>query len=148
MKHKKLLMGLVVVILVAIAGALTPFLYKISNRATITTSLGINIYSNVELTDLVTFIDWGYVEPGETISRTIWIDNNGSMSLLLDILTNNWDPSNCTDYISCYWGVINGTILSPSDAPIETALYLKISSEVEDIKTFTFNIFIGGTEVL
>ncbi len=110
-------------------------------------SVDVSVYSDSGCNNNVTSIDWGFLEPGAQINKTVYIRNNGNVPLVLDITTNNWNPEATQNYINLSWnreGYVLGT--SQSTRVVETVLTLSVLSNTTGITSFSFDLIITGTE--
>ncbi|RLI44095.1 hypothetical protein DRO69_08170 [Candidatus Bathyarchaeota archaeon] len=106
-------------------------------------AIGVGVYWNSDGTSIVTSINWGILEPGSSANRTCYIKNEGNSASTLSMNTTNWNPSNASDYISLSWDY-DGQLVNP-DEVIPVVLTLSISSSVEGITSFSFDIIIAGS---
>jgi hypothetical protein len=105
-------------------------------------SIGVLIWEDPGQTAHLTFIDWGVFEPGQTKTKTAWIENNGTASLTLALSTDSWIPENSTQFIGLSWDYQNQTIAK--DEILQVNLILSVSPEISGIDQFDFNIVIAG----
>ncbi|MBS7640082.1 hypothetical protein KEJ12_00310 [Candidatus Bathyarchaeota archaeon] len=75
----------------------------------------------------------------------IFIKNTGNVPITLSLSTEGWDPSNAGSYITLTWDYISGTKVQPGSV-LKVTLKLTVSSSVQGITSFSFNIVITGTE--
>jgi len=109
------------------------------NRASIK-AVGVSIYWDANLTQTVTFIDWGFLEPAEVTNRTLFIQNIGNVPIKLGLTTENWNPTNASTYITLTWNY-SGQLINANEAtPIK--LTLTVSPNIQGIKNFDFDIII------
>lgn len=113
-----------------------------SNTGTVRT-IGVGVYWDNECTDPVSSIDWGTLEPGATKDVTIYIRNEGSSDSTISMYTSNWNPSSAWEYIGLSWDYA-GQQMSP-DEVIQVTLTLSISSSIEGITSFSFDITITAS---
>jgi hypothetical protein len=92
----------------------------------------------------VTSIDWGSREPGDVISRTLYVKNSGNVPAILSMTTENWLPSGANESISLSWN--RPAYVLQADDVVSATLTLTISSDIEGIESFSFDIVITGTE--
>jgi hypothetical protein len=131
-------MGMVVSALGALVATRT-----ISNYGNVS-AVGVGVYWDSSCTNMVLSIDWGALEPGASVDKTIYIKNEGSLTVLLGMTTDNWDPASALSYISLSWNRENYELNSGSI--IQAVLTLSVSSSVSEITNFSFDIIITGTE--
>jgi hypothetical protein len=106
-------------------------------------ALGVGVYWDSGCSQSVSVIDWGSVEPGAVKNVTIYVRNEGNTPATLSLQTSNWNPANATDYISLSWNY-NGQTIDLNQV-IGVTLSLSISSNIEGITTFSFDIVIVGS---
>lgn len=116
--------------------------YPISSMATIKT-LGVTVWQDVNLTIPLTLVDWGLIEPNQTKTLTCWVRNEGNSPLTLSLWTENWQPTNATNYISLSWN-LEGEVVEVGEA-LEANLTLTVSPSIENITSFSFDIVISGS---
>jgi len=110
-------------------------------------AVGVGVYSDSGCNNNVTSIDWGFLEPGTTINKTVYIRNNGNVPVTLNITTNGWNPISAHDYITLSWnreGYVLGT--GQSTRVAQAFLTLSVSSNTTGITSFSFDIIITGVE--
>lgn len=115
---------------------------SISNVGTVKT-VGVGVYWDPDCVNTVTSINWGTLEPGSNKTVTVWIRNEGNSASTLSMNTSNWVPSNASDYISFGWDY-DGQPVNPSDV-VEVTFTLAVSSSIEGITSFSFDIEIVGS---
>ena len=104
--------------------------------------MGVGAFWDINCTSRVTEIDWGLVEPGYHVNATIYLRNEGNAPITLSLHTENWSPSNASNYITLSWDYA-GQMVDPG-AVVKVVLTLAISSHVMGITNFTFDIVITG----
>lgn len=104
-------------------------------------AIGVGVYWNSDGTNGVTSINWGILEPGSSMNRTCYIQNEGNSASTLSMNTTNWDPTNASDYISLTWDY-GGQLVNP-DEIIPVVLTLAISDSVTGITGFSFDIILA-----
>ena len=105
-------------------------------------TIGVGIYSNNYCVTSVSVVDWGALTPGNSNSRTFYIQNEGSSDVTLTLLTRDWSPSAAENYLSLSWDY-NGETLS-QDEIIAVTFTLSVSKGISGIETFSFGIDIIG----
>ena len=142
--NKKILLPLVLSLIVigisAISSALIIRMTTIPSLGKIT-AYGVGIYWDSNCTENVTSIDWGVAEPGLTKNVTIYIRNEGNTHTILYLNTTNWYPQEASNYITLSWDY-NGEAIEPNQV-VQVTLTLSISSNIEGITTFRFDIIIA-----
>jgi len=129
-------------LIVGVAFNIQMFQVRISSGATIKT-VGVSVWKNPDLTDPLTHVDWGFLEPGENKSFICYVKNEGNTLQTLSLTTENWKPTNALEWISLSWNR-EGTILDVEES--QTAnLTLTVSPLITGITTFSFYIVIIGS---
>src|SRR3990170_7137218 len=70
---------------------------RISNQGSLKT-VGVGVYWDSGLTNRVSSIDWGLLEPGSNVNKTVYARNEGNAAAVLSMTTSNWSPSNASTY--------------------------------------------------
>lgn len=117
--------------------------HTISNTGTVK-GVGVGVYSDVSCTDEVSSIDWGDLQPGESKDATIYVKNEGSVTVTLSMTTENWTPAVASTYMTLSWN--RESYVLSSGSVVQAVLTLSVSSSVSDITDFSFDIIITGTE--
>ncbi len=107
-------------------------------------AVGVGVYSEVECTNELSSVNWGYIEPGSSKNFTIYIRNEGNVPMTLNMTTQEWDPSSTSTYVSLRWN--REASLVAVDSVVETVLTLLVSPDIAEITSFTFEITVIGTE--
>lgn len=115
------------------------YIRKIPSTGTIKT-IGCAVYWDQALTQNVTHLDWGILEPGQETSRSLWILNTGNAPANLTLATMDWNPPNASNYISLYWNYSNQTIVAKT--AINVTFILAVSPIIFGIEHFSFDIII------
>lgn len=129
-------------IIVTALGALSAS-YPFNNTATIK-AVGVSIYWYSNGTSPVTTIDWGTIAAGESVAKTVYIRNNGTVPVVLNMTTSEWTPSTAANYITVTWNCSN-YFLSAGHV-VGATLNLNVNSTISGITNFSFRITITGTE--
>jgi hypothetical protein len=103
--------------------------------------VGVGVYWDHNCSSPLYSFDWGNVEPNSLKNITIFIRNEGNEPSRLFLATDNWNPSNASDFIKLSWDY-NELLLYP-DQTTQVVLTLSIASVTEGITDFTFDIIIG-----
>jgi len=106
-------------------------------------AIGVGVYWNNSLTNRVTEINWGLLEPGDKKSFTIYISNEGNAPLTLSMSTSNWNPSSAVNYLTLTWSNTGQTINAGVTAQL--TLTLTVSESVSGINSFNFDIIAVGS---
>jgi uncharacterized repeat protein (TIGR01451 family) len=114
----------------------------ISSSGTIK-AIGVEVYWDQGGTNPVTSVDWGNPEPGDTLTRTIYVENTGNSQMTLSLVVSNWSPTGAADYITVTWDR-DDYQLGAGDM-VEAILTLQVSPDINGIENFSFDMVIEGT---
>jgi hypothetical protein len=106
-------------------------------------AIGVGVYWDAALTNEVSSIDWGVLEPGLSSNKTVYILNDGESSISLTLSTSNWNPSNASQFITLNWDY-DGESIAPSEN-VKVTFELAISANISGITNFSFDIVIIGS---
>jgi hypothetical protein len=130
----------------AVGSALT-FAFLSSQRAIPSTgvvlAVNVGVFSDAGCTLNLTSIDWGSVNPGESVSRTIYVKDRGNAPIPLGMATGGWNPAVVEDQLAISWNR-EGSSLGPGESAAAT-LTLAVSASVHDVASFSANIIITGS---
>jgi len=107
-------------------------------------AIGIEVYRNEGLTDRVTKIDWGLLQPGAKKTYPIYINNEGNFPLTLRLTTSNWNPPFASNYLTLTWDLISFQTINAGEA-VKVTLTLTVSDSITGIGSFTFDIIAEGS---
>lgn len=114
----------------------------ISNAGTVK-AIGVGVYWDNELTNPLSSINWGVLEPGSSENVTCYVRNEGNSVSTLSMYTSNWNPSNASDYITLSWDY-SGQSINPNEA-IQVTFTLSVDASIDGITSFSFDITIVGS---
>jgi len=103
-------------------------------------AVGVEVYWDSDLTQPVTEIQWGLLEPGQNKTIGLFLKSTANVPSTITLSTGNWTPSEATNYIGLEWNY-DGSVLNPDDV-IPVDLTLVTSPYTTGIKDFTFDIII------
>jgi len=104
----------------------------------------LGLFTDDKQTTKLESINWGTIEPGSRNFHSVFFSNLGNVDLQLGLATENWEPSNASDYITLSWD------LKPTTLPKQTGLpanfVLNVDSKIVDVEPrvseFSFDIII------
>lgn len=114
----------------------------ISNTGSVQ-AIGVGVYWDQSCTDTVTSIDWGVLEPGMNVNRTVYIRNEGNVVANLSMATSNWNPADSANYITLVWDYGDETLNVGEIIPVQ--LTLSVSFDIVGITSFSFDITISAS---
>ena len=103
-------------------------------------TIGIGAYWDPSLTSKVSTTNWGFLQPGDQKSFTVYLYNEGNSPVTLSLSTSNWTPSAASAYLALTWNY-NGQTINPS-AQMQVTLTLTVSPDITGISNFSFDIII------
>jgi len=133
--------GLALVGAVAVTGILTAS-RTIGSSGTVK-AINVDVYWDIEGTNVVSEIDWGSIEPNESVIKTVYVKNTGNTAMTLSMTYSGWVPAEAGDYLTLSWDR-EGVTVDP-DAVLAAVLTLSVSDSISGIESFSFNIVIEGT---
>ena len=112
------------------------------------TSVSINCIGRIKTLGLECdpmFIDWGFLEPGDVVNRTILVKPTGTESSILSLTTEAWDPLNASEFLLLSWNY-TGAVLDPGEwISLELSLY--VDPLIHDITSFSFDIVVAAESI-
>jgi len=127
---------------IAVVYALTSVSVYLSSVGTVK-AVGVGVYWDSGCSQSVSVIDWGLADPGSVKNVTVYIRNEGNAPIMLSLQTANWNPANASDYISLSWDY-GGQAIDPNGV-VQVRLVLSVSSSIQGITSFSFDIVIAGS---
>ncbi|UCE15555.1 MAG: hypothetical protein JSV12_06690 [Candidatus Bathyarchaeota archaeon] len=116
--------------------------YSIENIAAVK-MVGVSVWQDVNLTTPLTQLDWGFIEPGENVTITCYVRNEGNIPETLGLLTENWTPANASDWINLSWN-LEGVTIDFGEA-LTGNFTLTVSSSITSVIKFSFDTVIVGS---
>lgn len=115
---------------------------KVSNTGSLHT-VGVGVYLDLPCANKVTSIDWGTLDPGSNVNKTVYIRNEGNAAATLSMSTSNWNPAAASSYMTLAWNY-NGQTLAVGQV-VQVKFTLAASSSITGVTTFSFDITIIAT---
>jgi archaellum component FlaG (FlaF/FlaG flagellin family) len=143
------IIGIIISLSILIANANTIFgllstAVRVGSTGLVVSSANIGVYWDSLCVRNVTAIDWGTLKPGDSKTVTLYVKNTGNVAMTLSLSTAEWDPQVASTYLSLTWDH-QGVIIQPNEV-LPVTLTLDVSTDVQDITSFSFNIYITGTQ--
>ena len=145
MRNRRMTALLLIAALIGVATAASIGLTqrRIPSRGTIYIKvLGVEAYWDPECTSTVTEIEWGVLEPSDSVSKVIYIRNTGNAAVVLSMATENWSPTEAGTFITLMWDAESSTL--DVNATLAVTLALSVSAEITGISDFQVDIVING----
>jgi hypothetical protein len=117
--------------------------HTVSNTVYVKT-VGVSVYWDASCTNKVTSIDWGYMEPGSSMNKTVYVKNEGTVVMKLSMTTQNWNPASAASYITESWNRENN-VLNPGSV-VQAVLTLSLLPSTTGITNASFDTIVTGTE--
>jgi hypothetical protein len=108
----------------------------------ITTSLG--VYWDINCTQQVQSINWGSFSPGSSKNIIVYVRNEGQEDTHLYLDTSDWQPTAARKFFSLIWNYAGKSLVPNMVIPIR--LELSLSSRIEGITSFSFNIIVSSAD--
>jgi hypothetical protein len=126
------------------AGAIMLNQRVLSNAGNLT-SFNIGVYE-LDMSSFVTNINWGNMELGQTVSRLVYLHNDGNTNIMATMEWLNWNPSNLTSYFSLSWNA-SGQVIVPQGWLLAEFSLHSFPDMILFFRNFSFDIVITGNEV-
>jgi hypothetical protein len=132
---------------IAVMGAVL-VTYALISSVTISNTTGVNavgvgVYSDSGCTIPLTSIPWGMLNPGDSVTHTIYVLNSGTVPVTLTMATSLWSPPAASGNFTVTWNQQNTSLGAGLSTP--AVLTLNVSSGAPGIASVTFDITITGT---
>jgi len=125
----------------AVSYAAVSSIVKVRNVGTIR-AVGVEVYSDELLEQILNEVSWGTLNPGENKSATAWIKNTGNDAQKLILWTEGWEPVDAQNSILLTWNYNNQWIEAGS--AIAVTFTLTVDSSISGVDSFCFDIWIKG----
>jgi hypothetical protein len=116
-------------------------------QATISThgnikAVGVQFYTDSAGLTATSQIDWGTLEPGQTVTVALYMKSTSSVPVTVSMAVGNFVPASGSGYLACTWNY-NGTISPGQIVPV--VFTLVVATTVTGITAFSFDISVVGT---
>jgi hypothetical protein len=108
-------------------------------------AVGVGVYWDDTCTSNVTEINWGFLQLGEIVDKTVFIKNGGTLPVVLNMTAENWNSTPASQYVTLSWNR-ESYVLNTTEPVVQAVLTLSVSSETVGVTAFSFDIVITGTE--
>ena len=119
------------------------------------TAIGLDIWKDAKLTQPLTDIDWGTLDPGEMVGVVFYARNYGNVNVSLSMQVGNWTfngvpeqnftaVANASQYFALAWNC-TGYVLQSTQV-VTANMTLAVSPSISKITSFTNDIVITGKE--
>ena len=101
----------------------------------------IGVYWDPKCENKVTSMDWGTIFPGQTQEVEVYVRNECTESLVIDLMANNWSPTALSEDVSLSWDYAGCPICEKQVKKVNLAL--SVSSRTVEETSFGFDIVIN-----
>jgi hypothetical protein len=108
----------------------------VPNRGSVR-AFGLGVYREPACANAVSSLEWGIIEPGSMVNKTIYLRNEGNSPAIMALTTANWNPSVASSYIGLSWNYTGQTM--DADQVIPVLVTLSVSNYVQGITAFSFD---------
>ena len=151
-KSSAITLGILGVLMVFLSGytfAVLTTSKEVGSSANVITTVNLSVYdSEVATTELI-FIDWQTILPTQVKTKTVWIQNDADIPMMISVTTKNWIPSYAAESIT--FSYVEGAGWSggmyPQLNPHQRAsmIFSLSANENPPSGTFSFVIVISGS---
>ncbi|MGD0495351.1 MAG: hypothetical protein ABSB28_04855 [Candidatus Bathyarchaeia archaeon] len=146
MAMQKMVVGTAVAVVVVLM--MTSVLALLQSNRTLLTSgtvrtVNVGVYSDPACTQPASSIDWGTINPGTSTVKTVYVKNEGAVTLSLNMTSNTWTPSNCPTYMTLTWNEENASVAVGNH--VQADFNLTVLPNITGIGAFSFDIVVTGT---
>ena len=106
---------------------------------------GLEVWWDAAATTVVESIDWGTLEPGQSVTRTVFIENIGNSPMTLSHSEQDFLPPEAAAYITLNWNY-DGLPLAKNDI-IPVDIIISIDATISGVDVFDFWITLTGDEI-
>ena len=106
-------------------------------------SANLGVYSDNACTQSLTSINWGTLEPGGSVARTIYVKNIGTVPLTLNLAVSNWAPTTSNTYLTVTWNHENYALGVGNS--VSVIITMTASASAGSLTTFSVDIVVTGT---
>lgn len=134
----------IVSLLAGVVIGVTLVQYRLSGAGKIVIPPGLGVYSDAACSVPVSSLDFGSFGPGENVTRTVYIRNEGSETGILSLTTQNWNPLLAKEYLAFSWNREGAQL--PGGDVVEARFNIKALNTLTNesgITTFAFEAVIS-----
>ena len=118
-------------------------LVRIRNVGTIR-AIGVEVYKDQSLTEVLHEISWGTLNPGNSTTRTIYVKNTGTTPVTLTMTDGSWVPTTANTVLALTWNRQN-TVLNAGQS-IQATLTLTAASNTGSLTAFNCDVTFTGSQ--
>ncbi|XHH09336.1 MAG: hypothetical protein ACFCUE_01555 [Candidatus Bathyarchaeia archaeon] len=102
----------------------------------------IAVYSDSACTNEYTSITWDSVAPGGSTTKTVYVKNEGTETVTLQLTTSNLSPAEAVGKISVNWNREGQTLAA--GASVSATLTLNVDGSISGVTNFDIDVTITG----
>ena len=137
MRYKLIAALLISIIPVGFVYAALQYSVTISTHGIII-SREFNFYSDSACASKVSSIDWGTLEPGQQVNRTLYMKSSLASDVSASLAVRNFEPAVGSSYLVLAWDYLGAPIASGQ--VLLVTFTLRVASTVTGISLFSFDI--------
>ena len=107
-------------------------------------AVNVGVYLDAGCTISCTSINWGNINPGSAVTKTIYIKNLGSTAVALQMSAINWNPRKAMSLVTLSWNLDNYLLSAGKVVP--AVLTLALASSTGSLRDFSFAVVLTGTQ--
>ena len=120
--------------------------YRIPTTGTLGTDLKIMVYNDRDCINLCTTLDWNHIEKNVQQVKSVFVQNENTVAVLISTTTENWNPAELVDYADFSARLYSSPNLASGEVK-ELDIYLTVFGNCsETITDVSFDIVVTGTE--
>ena len=106
-------------------------------------AINVEVYWDLACTQVVSSIDWGTPGPGDSVSQTVYVKDDGNAPMNVGLSASGWSPVGADTYLGVSWDR-EGALIAAGGV-LQAVITLDVSSSITGITNFSFDIVIEGT---
>jgi hypothetical protein len=106
-------------------------------------AVNLGVYQDSACTVNATNIDWGVLDPGSSVTRSLYVKNTGNVAETLSMTVSSWSPSIAGSYLAVAWDR-QGAVLSAGQV-VQATFTLTVSANVIGFTDFSNVLVVSGT---
>jgi hypothetical protein len=137
-------LGVLCVVLLVLSVQFSFFRGAYPNVSAFETTGSLGIYRDQLCTQRITSLDWGTLNLGQIKETVVYVRNEGTQKVYLDLKTANWDPADASDSL-VFSSTCTIILVNPGRVD-KVILSLYVSPKTHDIDSFGFDIIFEGLD--
>ena len=105
---------------------------------------GLGIFSDLNCSRELTFIDWGNLTPGDSRDRSFFVRNEGGQNSTIQKREDNWAPPEAAEFLEVSWNYDNRSMTLQE--VLEVTLTLSVAADIQGISQFSFDIHLAAVD--